>query len=428
MNLKLILRKPLGLFYGWRMVAVGSMIRILGGGLHFYGFTVFFLPISQDLGLSRAATSLAFSLARAEGAIEGPLAGYLIDRLGPRPIMLSAVILSGLGYIMLSTVNSYFAFMLIYLGIISLAFGAGFMHSPMVLANSWFKRNRAVAMGLISASVGMGGALIAPLLALGVYYWGWRNASIAAGMGFLIVGIPLASTARRSPESMGLLPDGDPPPPHGGASRINAPSEFRRGEETDITLSGAMGTSAFWLVVLATTFRTTALSTIMVHFIPIMVWKGLSQQWAASLLSTMGLFSFFSLLSVGWVADRVNKPRLMAWCTAIGTVGLLLLVYSREEWALWLFLPLFTLLESAFPVTSATVGDIFGRKNFAKIRGTMSFFYMWGGAVGPIIAGAVYDRIQNYTPMLWVLVGLLIISSVLYAMLSKPWARSLGLR
>jgi MFS family permease len=189
-----------------------------------------------------------------------------------------------------------------------------------------------------------------------------------------------------------------------------------------------MGTSAFWLVVLATTFRTTALSTVMVHFIPIMVWKGLSQQWAVSLLSTMGLFSFFSLLSLGWVADRVNKPRMMAWCTAIGSIGLLLLAYSLGEWALWLFLPLFTLLESVFPVTSATIGDIYGRKNFAKIRGTMSFFYMWGGVVGPIIAGAVYDRTQNYTPMLWVLVGLLIISSALYAMLSKPWARSLGLR
>ncbi|MFQ5916887.1 MAG: MFS transporter [Candidatus Binatia bacterium] len=423
-----MLRKPLGLFYGWRMVAVGSMMRILGGGLHFYGFTVFFLPLSHDLGLSRAATSLAFSLARAEGAIEGPLAGYLIDRLGPRPIMLTAVILSGLGYIALSTVNSYLAFMLVYLGIISLSFGAGFMHSPMALVNTWFIRSRGVAMGLISASIGMGGALIAPLLAIGVHNWGWRNASVAAGMGFLIVGTPLASTARRSPESMGLLPDGDPPPTSGGASRINAPSKPKGDKETDITLFRAMGTSAFWLVILATTFRTTALSTVMVHFIPIMVWKGLSQQRAASLLSTMGLFSFFSLLSLGWVADRVNKPRMMAWCTAIGTFGLLLLVYSREEWALWLFLPLFTLLESVFPITWATVGDIYGRKNFAKIRGTMSFFYMWGGVVGPIAAGAVYDRIQNYTPMLWALVVLLLISAALYALLSKPWARSLGQR
>ena len=69
-----------GLFYGWRMVGVSCAIRLLGGGLHAYGFTVFFLPITQELGLSRAATSLVFSLARAQGAIEGPVAGYCIDR------------------------------------------------------------------------------------------------------------------------------------------------------------------------------------------------------------------------------------------------------------------------------------------------------------------------------------------------------------
>src|SRR4029453_2269479 len=80
------------MFYGWRMVGLVSAIRILGGGLHNYGFTVFFLPLSQDLGLSRAATSLAFSLARAEGAIEGPFVGYLIDRFGPRPMILVATI------------------------------------------------------------------------------------------------------------------------------------------------------------------------------------------------------------------------------------------------------------------------------------------------------------------------------------------------
>jgi hypothetical protein len=69
------------IFYGWRMIGLVSAIRVVGGGIHQYGFTVFFLPISQDLGMSRAATSLA----RAQGAIEAPLVGYLIDRVGPPP-------------------------------------------------------------------------------------------------------------------------------------------------------------------------------------------------------------------------------------------------------------------------------------------------------------------------------------------------------
>ena len=84
------------------MVGMVSAMRVLGGGLHNYGFTVFFLPLSQDLGLSRAATSLAFSLARAEGALEGPFVGYLIDRFGPRPMILLATIMCGVGYILLA--------------------------------------------------------------------------------------------------------------------------------------------------------------------------------------------------------------------------------------------------------------------------------------------------------------------------------------
>lgn len=428
MSLRTTFRKLGGLYYGWRMLAVGSLMRILGGGLHFYGFTVFFLPLSRDLGLSRAATSLVFSLARAEGAIEGPLAGFLIDRLGPRPIMLIALILSGLGYITLSQVNTYYTFLLVYLGIISLSFGAGFMHSPMSLANTWFIRRRSMAMGLVSASVGMGGALITPLLAIVVHTWGWRTAAVAAGLSFLCVGIPLASTVRRSPESMGLLPDGDRPLTTSGANRHNVPSNPAREIETDSTLSRAMGTLAFWLIVFATMFRTAALSTMMVHFVPIMVWKGLSQQQAAFLLGIMGLLSFCSTLTLGWLSDGANKPRMMARCTAISTAGCFLLIYAQEEWLLWFFPPLFVVLESVYPITWATVGDIFGRSHFAKIRGTMSFFYMWGGVIGPVLAGRIYDRSQSYSSILWLLVGVLIGSALLYTLLAKPWAHSLAER
>ena len=87
------------------MIGVVSALRILGGGLHQYGFTVFFLPVTQDLGLTRASTSLAFSLARAEGSLTAPIVGYLLDRYGPKPIMLAAAGLAGVGYILFSWVN-----------------------------------------------------------------------------------------------------------------------------------------------------------------------------------------------------------------------------------------------------------------------------------------------------------------------------------
>src|SRR5258707_11858007 len=109
MNLKVLSSFYSRIFYGWRMVGLVSAIRIIGGGLHQFGFTVFFLPISQDLGISRAATSLAFSLSRAQGAIEAPLVGYLIDRYGPRPIIVTAGFFSGVWSIPLFSARAYFA-------------------------------------------------------------------------------------------------------------------------------------------------------------------------------------------------------------------------------------------------------------------------------------------------------------------------------
>ena len=113
-------------FYGWRMVLVGCLFRFLGGGFHFYGFTLFVSPLEKDLRITRRATNLIFGLARAEGAVEGPLAGYLIDRFGPRPIMMIAVLFTGLGYVICSWVESYWALLAIYLGVVSLAFGVLF--------------------------------------------------------------------------------------------------------------------------------------------------------------------------------------------------------------------------------------------------------------------------------------------------------------
>jgi MFS family permease len=215
-----LLKNITGLFYGWRMVAASCALRVLGAGLHSFGFTVFFLPLSQDFNLNRTSTSLAFSLARAEGAIEGPIVGHLLDRYGPKPIMLAAVLLMGVGYLLFSQVNSYATFLLVYLGVISLAHAGGFMHAPMVLINTWFIRHRARAITVSSAAFGLGGVLVAPVLSIIVQTWGWRWGAAIAGMFFLVMGIPLALTIRRSPESMGLLPDGDEPvSPAPGARR-----------------------------------------------------------------------------------------------------------------------------------------------------------------------------------------------------------------
>ena len=414
------------IFYGWHMIGLVSAIRIVGGGLHQFGFTVFFLPISQDLNISRAATSLAFSLSRAQGAIEAPLVGYLIDKYGPRPIIVTAVFLAGVGYILLSWVTSYTGFMVVYLGVICLAFIAGFVHSPMVVANSWFIRHRARAMTVVSAAVPIGGALISPLLAIGVASVGWRWAAFASGCIFLLVCLPLSFQLKRSPESMGLLPDGD-------VAREISPSDpapdatINKNTTADFTSREAMKTWVFWLLVISMTARVTCYSTATVHFIPLMVWKGLSEGAAATLLGAFASINLLAHFLLGWIADRVNKPKLLAACHFLPALALPPLFVDSGYWQLLLFTITFTFLDASFPIIWATVGDFFGRRHFATIRGMMSFFYMWGSFAGPVMAGAIYDRTQSYEMVLWILLVLLAFATLLVLFLIRPWTKRMTL-
>jgi len=404
------------------MIAASCAIRVLGGGLHAYGFTVFFLPVTQELGLTRTATSLVFSLARAQGALEGPLAGYAIDRYGPRPVVSVATLLAGIGYMLLAGVNSYTMLLIVYMGVISLSYQAGFMDATMTVANAWFIRKRALAMSIISGSIALGGTLITPLLAYAVHTWGWRRAAFAAGVAFLFGGLPLARLLRRSPESIGLLPDGDPPHGSGTSPRVSSSAQDLA-HNHEFSLPETLRTYQFWLLALATTIRVTCASSILIHFIPILVWRGLTQQRAAFFLAFLALLGMPAHLLIGWMGDRIFKPRLMASCMVIASFAVFLIFNGTAEWQLFIALIVFTVVEALFPVTWATVGDFFGRNNFAKIRGSMSFFYMWGSVIGPVMTGAVYDRHESYAQMMVILIGLFLAAACCYGLLRTPSPR-----
>jgi len=416
------LRKRLaGLYYGWRMIGIVSALRILGGGLHQYGFTVFFLPVSQDLGLSRASTSLAFSLARSQGSLAAPLVGYLIDRYGPKPLMFTAALLAGVGYILFSFVHSYTTFLIVYLGVISVAFTGGFVHAPAVVANNWFIRLRARAMTVVSAAVPIGGALITPLLAVVVRAFGWRWAAFLAGVLFLAAGLPLCLGIRRSPESVGLQPDGEPLTTADDQAPAGASTQPSSGR--NVSAREAFRSPIFWNLVCSMTCRSLAFTTVTTHFIPIMVWKGLSQTDASVLLAGFAIFNLPIHFLLGWIADFVNKPKLVTVCLFLGVIAVLPMQWTNSLWALWFFTCLYSVLDASIPVVWASVGDFFGRKSFGTIRGNMNLFYTWGSILGPFIAGAVYDRTQSYTLVFQGITISLLISAAMTSLLIKPWAR-----
>jgi sugar phosphate permease len=276
-------------------------------------------------------------------------------------------------------------------------------------------------MTVVSAAVPVGGAIITPLLAITVRTFGWRWAAFFAGALFLMAGVPLCVGIRRSPESIGMQPDGaaHQSETNGGAHNERQTS---RNEEPDITAREAFRSPIFWNLICSMTARSLAFTTVTTHFIPMMVWKGLSQTEASVLLAGFAIFNLPIHFLLGWIADFVNKPKLVTICLLLGVIAVLPMLWTDALWALWFFAAFYTVLDASIPVFWASVGDFFGRKSFGTIRGNMNLFYTWGAILGPFVAGAVYDRTQSYALVFAGMTIALLIAAALSALLIKPWA------
>ena len=412
MTLRRLVAFPGRLFYGWRMIAVGLLVNTVGGGIFNYGFAVFFLPISRDLQISRAATSLIFSLSRAEGALEGPISGWLVDRFGPKYILFGGALVAGLGYILLSQAYSYATFLIIYLGVISVSYNAGFNHSVMTTVNAWFIRQRGLAFSITLSAFAIGGLLFAPLLSRLVVLYTWRITSIIAGMTLWAFVLPASLMLVRSPESMGLRPDGDS---EERQARSGATASSR-----DFTVRQALRTRSYWWLVVATTLRLSVINTVTVHFIPMMVWKGTSETSAAFALGSLAFLSLIARLTIGFLGDRAPKNYIIVAGMCLGILGLLQLQFASEPWHLWVFVACYAVMEGVIPLNWALVGDFFGRSHFATLRGVMGLVYSWGAVVFPVIAGAIFDQTGSYRMVLWMLMSLFGMGVVAFITLRPP--------
>ena len=101
-------------FYGWNIVIASALTNGFGGSVHWQGFTVFFIPISQSLGISTAQMAMPFAFSRVENGLVGPLTGWLLDKYGVRRLMIFGTLATGIGYILLSQMSTFFSFLLVY--------------------------------------------------------------------------------------------------------------------------------------------------------------------------------------------------------------------------------------------------------------------------------------------------------------------------
>ncbi len=417
-----VTKRP-AVFYGWWIVAVSSVMHCFHGGLYGTGMTVYFLPVARDLGVSRAALSLAFTLRSLESGVHGPLFGYLIDRLGPRMMIRSGALIGGLGFVLLGLTRDYLSFLLVFLGVLALGMSSGVGQASMSLLNNWFARRRATAITLGHVGTEVGGALITPLVGLMVLNVGWRQTAMLSGVILPLVILPLTLLIKNTPEAMGVGPDGAPL--SGTLGRPAEPGDRPRaasGERGEFGVKEAMRTRTFWHLALAMGFRQFAKTGLHVHLVPLMVWKGLDEPTAALLVGVLSFLQVPSRIGGAWLGDRWSMTRTPMITCIIGVAALGVLAFgpSGPIGTSLAFVFLFALAEAGNLVSWAIIGQFFGRSRFATLRGSISMVANPMSLVAPVFLGWVFDQTGSYY---WALLPMTVsfaIASLLYGLLRPP--------
>lgn len=414
------------IFYGWWIVLAGSIATIIHGGAYTYGMKPFFMPLIAEFGWSRAALSGAFSLARLESGLMGPVEGFLIDRFGPRKMMLVGMLLFGTGFMVVSRIDSLLAFYLVFIFLLSIGDSLGTVSSVSTAVGNWFIRKRSRAMGFTMAGIGLGGMTV-PFIAWLIEQQGWRFAATFIGIAIWVVGLPLALVMRHKPEQYGSLPDGDGDEPRdGGAvterrglSFFHAARRSRVAVERELSALEAMKTRAFWFFSIAFAIRLAVTTGVTLHLIPYLGDIGASPEMAASILAILGLISTVGRVGFGWLGDLFPIRYVVTVGLVLIAVGMFIFASMQSLWQVVPFLIVFApAYGGQVSLMPALRGEYFGRKAFATIQGCMGMVLTAGTVSGPVFAGYLYDVSGSYRTA-FLIFGLASLVAALLALAAK---------
>jgi MFS family permease len=414
-------KKQPKIFYGWWIVVSCFVNGILLGGFVTMGFTAFVDPIANDLHWSYAQISIAASLRGVEVALFAPAIGYIVDRWGPRRVMLTGIIFISFSLVFLSYVYTLPMF---YLGFIIMSLGVG-GNSPTVVMTTmanWFRKKLGLATGLIGSGFALGGLLI-PLVVRLIDIYDWRTALFILGIATFVIGVPISLLLRHKPEQYGYLPDGE-------QNIITADARITEEEkepEIEIGTKQALKSRAFWYITVAMTFQIIATNTVSIHVMPSLNSVNISRATASLVATAVPLLSIAGRLSSGWMADGYNIKGVSVGFFLTLVVGLLSIGYISSE-AMWLVFPFVICFGIGWGGNNTLrvnmMNQYFGRARFGSIFGIMMGINALAGLLGPYFAGWAYDNWGSYR-IAWLSLAMLVFVSIIVIVMLPPKSASI---
>jgi sugar phosphate permease len=394
-------------FVGLRLLLPLMGLRVGGAGVSHIGASLFVIPIEESLGIGRGFVSSIFAASLLVGNITAPLSGILIDRIGARKMLMVTVLLTVTGYILLSQADGVILVILAVAGFVGLGSMTLAFMVPSVIVNNWFSKYKATAMSSLQAGTGLGGLIIVPILSLTIATLGWREASFVAAFLVLILAMPAIILIRNTPEELGLQPDGLP------LKAVTGQQSTQTTSNEGLSAIQAMRTRLFWMVTTAIVLYGALMYTVLLHFVPLLVWKGMDQVEAAILVSFWGGVSIPGVVIAGILADRFHRLKIAAILVLLAGIGLLILNIGNATWMYWIAVIFMAGMLGTFPLAWAATGEAVGRRSFGTIRGVMTALMIFTTTPMPAIAGNIFDRTGTYTMAIWIIIAAAAVSAVL---------------
>ena len=375
----------------WWLVIAGCITHAVNTGFSYFGMSAFFPSFEREFGWSRTAISGAFSLARIEAGLLGPIEGYLTDRVGAHRMLFIGLVVCALGFIALSWVDSLpMLYAVIILGIV-LGSSLGYNMPISVIIAKVFRERRSLAFGIFRMGPGISGPLV-PLVGWMIGLWGWRTAAWVSATIILVVGFPIACFIYR----IYLQEEADIS--NAANSETHSPSARHVSNDPQFTLSEAVRLKSFWFLSTAMALRHMVTEGVSVHFVILLVDRGWSTAAASSLLGISALIGAPARLGMGWLGDLFDKRKLVMGLLLALSFSVFLMGYTAEA---LIFTPCMIVYSLAYgglaSLQEPIRADYFGTKAFATIQGMSRSVQTVGTFIGPVLAGFLYDVTRSYT-------------------------------
>ncbi len=408
------------LFYGWIILGAAAILLFASGPGQSHTFSVFLGHLTRELGVSQKAVASAYGLATLAAALLLPRIGGLVDRFGPRRMLLAVGSLLGFACIGFS-LASHILWLAVAFACLRLLGQGSLMLLCANLVAQWFHERRGVAMSVMVLGFSASVAIHPPLAQWLVELFDWRGAWVGLGIITWVVILPLVGLlVHDRPETFGLKPDGE---------AIAATKQGRaghggfQGAEEGMNLRQAMTTTTFWIVVSAMFTPALVVTALFFYQVEILAAHGIDQTTAANVFVVTGAVMAASMPLVGWLLDRVAAKLVIAGALLL-LAATLFLVTQVYDPVLAYFYGVFFGFNSAANMTffGFLLAHYFGRKHLGSIQGAGQMIGVMGASLGPLPLGWAFDQFGGYDGALRALAVLPLSCAVLALFLPSPAA------